>query len=186
MKGSNLEQHYIWKRALTELWNSSNSIVLPSPEIVGTNHPIEMKKGLDESITEQMKKSTDFKKLDSKSKKEATYVATAKRLHQILIQLKHKGYISAVDTSEAILLSGGHLFSLSVDGVNVAIKIQEHFDSDRRHNDSMRNSKGALAISILALIFAAVSISLNYKRLDLYEKQIIKISTEQMNPSSSK
>ena len=183
-----MEQHYIWKRVLTELWNSSNSIILPSSETLGTDHPIEWKKdeimlfsksvGIDVSVLETLKKSDKFKRLDEKSQKKEQYKATVTSLNQILVQLKHKGFITVIDTSEAILLSGGSLFSLSDEGVSVAIKIQEHFDNDRRHNDSMRNSKWALIISILALTFAAVSTSLNYKRLDLYEKQIIKISAK--------
>ena len=70
-------------------------------------------------------------------------------------------------------------YSLTPEGIDCALKLQEHNDNDKRHHATVSYSKKAFWVSVSALFIAVISMSFNYKRLDLYEEQVNKIEANQ-------
>lgn len=70
-------------------------------------------------------------------------------------------------------------YSLNKNGLDFILRFQEHRDNEKRHRRTVTNSKNALGVSILALCAVIFSAYLNYHRLDLYEKQLEKVVSNQ-------
>ena len=64
---------------------------------------------------------------------------------------------------------------LTAKGLETALKLQEHNDNERRFNTMQNHSKNSFYLSFFALAVAIVAVIFNYQRLDLYEKEIIRL-----------
>lgn len=69
-------------------------------------------------------------------------------------------------------------FVLNEKGVEVALRLQEHLDNERRHSNTSSLTKRAFYVSSAALIIAGLSAWFNYQRLDLYEAELKKVSNQ--------
>tara|TARA_R110002167_G_scaffold346819_1_gene557596 strand:+ start:517 stop:1143 length:627 start_codon:yes stop_codon:yes gene_type:complete len=76
-------------------------------------------------------------------------------------------------------------YSLTEKGLSVALKLQEHEDNERRHNTTASNSNRAFWISVVALVFAAGSMWMSYKRLNIYESEVQKVKANQTSINNS-
>lgn len=73
----------------------------------------------------------------------------------------------------------GARYSITKEGIEIAIKLMEHTDNERRHNTTVSNSRWAILISFVALVFAGITAYTGLKRLDLYEQQVLDMQKNQ-------
>ena len=70
-------------------------------------------------------------------------------------------------------------YHLTEKGVDAALKLQEHDDSERRHKATLFYSKMAFSVSLVALGAVILSVCINYNRLYLYKDEIGKVTSNQ-------
>lgn len=90
-------------------------------------------------------------------------IARAKSLELVDIEEHHH------PSAENIML---RRYFLTAKGVDVALKLQEHIDNERRFGSMQFNTKRTFYISLTALAVAMVAAWFNYQRLDLYEQHL--------------
>jgi len=118
----------------------------------------------------------------SPSKEEASNIAYKSIViisKQVFKKLNLYGYVTVSDNIIHQTTVQYNEYKITEKGIDVALRLQEHEDNERRHNTTVSYSKKAFWISSIALIIASISMLFNYKRLDLYEKQVNKIESAQ-------
>jgi hypothetical protein len=177
-----------WKLILTNLLNSTSCILIPN-DLTLTNEGsntgfmiLANKIGLTKYLKDICKKNTNYRGhtkevqddfVSSSLMSLGNYICERMALHEYLITTDYEGPVDGYSEFS------GATYVLSKTGIEVALKLQEHADNDRRHKVTVSFSKKAFWISIVALGAAVFSAWLNYKRLDLYEEDLQKVHTTQ-------
>jgi hypothetical protein len=203
-KGLEIEYTYtfnhstLWKQSLLALLDLSNSLSVPELEVEVFKHCVTESKltfmgiykyietsGYDVEIKKQLKSHKDIKTL-SKKDKEILYCELAlEAACNSMIHLKKSGYVYQLEVEQTIYedqqpkLITRRDFGLTEKGIDVALKLQEHIDNQKRHITTVSYSKKAFGVSVGALIAAIISAYFNFQRLDLYQKQVVEIAENQ-------
>jgi hypothetical protein len=204
----NITQIDIYEKPLyfAKHWDKFLLSLLHHGEIVLHHYPnIEMINGLDklghESVSKLHHKSlfndsgfkividtSDNAPPEDLSLDRAIHIALHKAMEILLI----RGFVEKGEWAEAPFVGdfkyayAMETYVLTPKGIDVALKLQEHEDNERRHGVTTNNSNkafwvsvAAITVSVGALIAASLSAYLNFERLELYEVQIENMTSNQ-------
>lgn len=183
----NQQLSIFWKEVLIVLLNENNSVFLPLGKIVNLENDIDNKKYNElvelisktsykktfDDVVKFYQKDADIDVLDSTA---ATVINDSLMAFK---KLEHSGYVKGDSDLTLGATSFTTKYTLTDNGVDIALKLQEHTDNDRRHSVTVSYSKKAFWISIGALTAAIISACFNYQRLNLYEKQVNQMMVNQ-------
>ena len=160
-----------WDRFLLSIFHRGFVVLHPAPSQETLN---ELDKLDIESVSKLHSKSllTDAnfkvvidqnhsKNIEDLSVDVAIHMALRKAMQELLLRgLVEKGEWDEapfIDSETFRYAYAMETFVLSQKGVDLALRLQEHLDSERRHNDSLYFSKRAFVVSFLAFTIAAIS-----------------------------
>jgi hypothetical protein len=88
---------------------------------------------------------------------------------QIFAKLDLFGYVTSVDKTIFGTTVGYTEYKITEKGIDIALRLQEHNDSEKRHITITKISRFSLVFSLVAVILAGVSAYLSYERLENYK-----------------
>ena len=108
-------------------------------------------------------------------------------LRQLFSYLEKLQYVQSVKGKRYVGSAYFNTWELTADGIDVALRLQEHEASQDRHRQSQWISKTALILSVIAALFTATSLCINYLRYEAYiENNTCNISSTMKHQKSMK
>jgi hypothetical protein len=177
-----------WEKALRHFHNNHFQLVFPVKGNVNSdylyndqsNNDLFLEFSKDIKMLENM--TIHFNKLDKRGDplpKELILVEIKHSILSLLQQLESWGYLENIIFEEPFGLGPCSTFKITDKGIEVALRLQEHTDNERRYATTALFSQRAFWVSVGALSAAIISAFLSYQRLDLYEKEVNKIESQQ-------
>jgi len=132
--------------------------------------------GLFKFLSYKFKKTNNYNTYSNEAKKTVLSSYVEFSLTAILERMVISKYLTKSNYKSEV---SGQFYSLTDKGVEIALKLQEHSDNDRRHSTTTRLSYIAVGVSTMVLVAACFSGYQNHKRLNLYETQVNKLKCTQ-------